>query len=75
MSGEDAARNIYDYTYRCIEAMRLLYFLADSFIAFFGITRPTERARTQAAFFILALMLLALAAMIATGLIIHSASR
>jgi len=55
--------------------MRLLYFLADSFIAFFGITRPAERERAQAAFFILVLMLLVLAGMIATGIIIHAATR
>jgi hypothetical protein len=37
--------------------MRLLYFLADTFINTFGITQPTEKARRQAAFFILGLML------------------
>lgn len=55
--------------------MRLLYFLADSFIAAFGITRPSEKARTQAAFFILALMILTLAGMAATGFAIHAAVR
>ena len=55
--------------------MRLLYFLADTFIAAFGITRPTERARTQTAFFILALLILTLAGMVATALVIHAVVR
>ena len=40
--------------------MRLLYFLADTFVNTFGITQPTERARKQAAFFILGLIILTL---------------
>ena len=52
--------------------MKFLYFLADSFIAFFGITRPTEKARTQAAFFIVSLTLLVLIGVAAVGLAIHS---
>jgi hypothetical protein len=56
------------------ERMKLLYFLSDWFTTFFGITRPTERARTQAAFFILALLLLAVAGMVAAAIIIHAAT-
>jgi len=52
--------------------MKLLYFLADAFISTFGITRPTEKARKQAAFFILALLLFALAAAATVGLVVHS---
>jgi uncharacterized membrane protein len=52
--------------------MKLLYFLADTFINTFGITRPTEKARKQAAFFILALILIALAAATTAGLVVRS---
>ena len=52
--------------------MKLLYFLADSFISTFGITRPTEKARKQAAFFILGLLVIAVIAMTVTGVVIHS---
>jgi hypothetical protein len=38
--------------------MRFLYFLADTFINTFGITHPTEKARRQAAFFILGLIIM-----------------
>lgn len=41
--------------------MRLLYFLADTFINTFGITQPTEKTRRQAAFFILLLVVVLLA--------------
>jgi len=53
----------------------LLYFLADAFINTFGITKPTQKTRTQAAFFILALILLALLAAATAGLVIHSVMR
>jgi hypothetical protein len=52
--------------------MRLLYFLADAFINTFGITKPTEKARRQATFFILILTIGALAAAAAAGLAVHS---
>ena len=55
--------------------MGLLYFLADVFIKTFGITQPTEKARRQAAFFILGLMLLLLAGVSAAGVLIHLAMR
>ena len=51
--------------------MKLLYFLADMFINTFGITRPTQQTRRQTAFFILGLILFALAAMIAAGTVVH----
>jgi hypothetical protein len=53
--------------------MSLLYFLADAFINTFGITRPTEKARKQAAFFILALIILAIALAAGAGFLVHSA--
>jgi hypothetical protein len=52
--------------------MSLLYFLADAFINTFGITRPTEKARKQAAFFILGLIILALALAATAGFLVHS---
>lgn len=52
--------------------MKLLYFLADAFINTFGITRPTETARRQAAFFILALMAFAVALAIGAGLLVRN---
>ena len=39
-------------------ARGFIYFLADTFINTFGITQPTEKARKQAAFFILTLLIL-----------------
>ena len=56
-------------------SMRLLYFLADTFVQVFGITQPTERNRRQAAFFILTLLLLMLIALVVAGLVIHSAMK
>jgi hypothetical protein len=53
--------------------MSLLYFLADAFINTFGITRPTEKARKQAAFFILGLIIIALALATVAGFLVHSA--
>ena len=52
--------------------MRLLYFLADTFISTFGITQPTPKTRKQAAFFILALIVLAVTAAASVGLVVHS---
>ncbi|WP_162536567.1 hypothetical protein [Granulicella sp. WH15] len=51
--------------------MALLYFLADAFINTFGITQPTEKARKQAAFFILGLILIALGAMATVAYVFH----
>ncbi len=53
-------------------SMKLLYYLADVFIDTFGITRPSPKGRTQAAFFILGLMVLTLLAVLAAGIGIHS---
>jgi hypothetical protein len=52
--------------------MRLLYFLADMFTNTFGITQPTARARKQAAFFILGLILLAVVVAVSAFFLIHS---
>ena len=52
--------------------MQLLYFLADTFIKTFGITQPTEKNRRQAAFFILTLLVLMLAGLVAAGFVIHT---
>jgi hypothetical protein len=52
--------------------MNILYILADAFINTFGITRPTDRARKQAAFFILGLILLALIVATVAGFLVHS---
>jgi hypothetical protein len=52
--------------------MRLLYFLADTFISTFGITQPTPKMRKQAAFFILGLILLVIAAATTAFFVIHS---
>jgi hypothetical protein len=53
--------------------MKLLYFLADAFINTFGITRPTEKARRNAAFFILTLIVLTLLTASLAGVLIHAA--
>ncbi len=52
--------------------MKLLYFLADAFINTFGITKPTERARKQAAFFILTLIVLTIALAATAGILIRN---
>lgn len=52
--------------------MRLLYFLADTFISTFGITQPTPKMRRQAAFFILGLIMLVLTAATAAFFVIHA---
>ena len=41
--------------------MGVLYYIVDTFIDTFGITRPSEKARKHAAFFIMALLVLAVA--------------
>lgn len=53
--------------------MKLLFFLADVFVNTFGITKPTELARKQAAFFILVLTIVALAVATIAGFLVHSA--
>ncbi len=53
-------------------SMKLLYFIADAFINTFGITKPTELARKRAAFFILGLIILALALATTAGFLVHS---
>ena len=54
------------------QAMRFLYFLADTFIQTFGITQPTEKNRKQAAIFILTLLVLMVAGLVVAGVVIHS---
>jgi hypothetical protein len=49
--------------------MRLLYLLADFFIATFGITQPTPKARDQAAWFIAGLFTLMILGLTAIGLL------
>jgi len=51
--------------------MRLLYFLADTFIDTFGITHPTDKTRKQADFFILGLLILSLAIVATIGYVIR----
>jgi len=58
---------------RIIMIMKLLFFLADVFVNTFGITKPTELARKQAAFFILVLTIVALAVATIAGFLVHSA--
>ncbi len=55
--------------------MKFLYFLANTFIDTFGITRPTEKARRQAAFFILTLLILVLAGAVATFVVVSRLMR
>jgi hypothetical protein len=50
------------------DCMQLLDALAMAFINTFGITQPTEKTRRQAAWFIFALMILTLAAILALGI-------
>jgi len=52
--------------------MAFLYFLADTFISTFGITQPTEKARKQAAFFILALIILTLTGATIAFVVLHA---
>ncbi len=52
--------------------VRFLYFLADTFINTFGITQPTEKARRQAAFFILSLMLLVVGLAVGAFAVLHA---
>jgi hypothetical protein len=52
--------------------MRLLEALASAFINTFGITQPTDKARRRAAWYILGLLTVLLAAVVAAGsLIFH----
>ena len=55
--------------------MAFLYFLADTFVNTFGITQPTEKARKQAAFFILTLLILTVAAATVAFLALHAYMR
>jgi hypothetical protein len=50
--------------------MRLPEALAGVFISTFGITEPTEKARRQAAWFILSLLTLVLCGLVASGFLI-----
>lgn len=52
--------------------MVFIYFLADTFINTFGITQPTEKARKQAAFFILTLLVLTLTGATIAFVVTHS---
>jgi hypothetical protein len=52
--------------------MGLLYFLADTFVNTFGITKPSDKGRRQAAFFILALLILAVSGAVVAFLALHS---
>jgi hypothetical protein len=54
------------------KGMGFIYFLADTFINTFGITQPTEKARKEAAFFILALILLTVAFATVVFVVLHS---
>jgi hypothetical protein len=47
--------------------MRLLEALASAFINTFGITQPTDKTRRKVAWFILSLMLLVCAGLVAVG--------
>ncbi len=51
--------------------MKLVYFLADTFIQTFGITQPTEKARKQAAYFILSLLFLLLGVLAAAAVVLR----
>jgi hypothetical protein len=55
--------------------MRFLYFLVDLFINTFGITRPGEKTRRQAAFFILGLMILVVASAAVAFILVHNYMR
>ena len=55
--------------------MGLLYVLADAFINAFGITKPTEKARRQAAVFIGVLLFLIVAGMVGAVVVIHAVTR
>ncbi len=55
--------------------MGFLYFLADTFINTFGITRPSEKGRKQAAFFILTLLVLTLVAGTVAFLVLHASMK
>ena len=52
--------------------MGFIYFLADTFISTFGITQPTEKARKQAAFFILTLIVLTITVATIVFVVLHS---
>jgi len=60
---------------RIIKDMALIYFLADTFINTFGITQPSERARKQAAFFILTLLVLTVIGATIAFIVIHASMK
>jgi hypothetical protein len=55
--------------------MKVIYFLANVFINTFGITKPADSGRKPAAFFILALTVLAIAAASTAWLIVRNVMR
>jgi hypothetical protein len=54
------------------KGMGFIYFLADTFINTFGITQPTEKARKQAAFFILTLIILTITVATVVFVVLHA---
>jgi hypothetical protein len=52
--------------------MGIIYFILDLFIETVGITRPSPEMRRRAAFFILALLALAVAGAVAAFLVLRS---
>ncbi len=51
--------------------MKLLYVIADFFIATFGITQPTAKTRDQAAWFIAGLLVILVVAVTCVGLTVQ----
>ncbi len=51
--------------------MRLIDALASAFIDTFGITQPSEQARRHASWFILGLLVIALAVVVAVGVVLY----
>ncbi|AEU35010.1 hypothetical protein [Granulicella mallensis] len=51
--------------------MRLLDALASAFINTFGITQPSEQTRRHASWFILGLLMIALAVVVAVGMVLY----
>jgi hypothetical protein len=51
--------------------MRLLDALASAFIDTFGITQPSEQTRRRASWFILGLLVVAMAIVVAVGLVLY----
>jgi len=55
---------------RILVSMKVLYLIADFFVATFGITEPTAKTRDQAAWFIAGLLVLLVAGVAAVGLLV-----